>query len=525
MTLHVVEPSGQSILVVDDDAAVRRVFERILTRGGFVVRQAATGEAALLDIERHDTDAVVLDSRMPGLGGIGVVRQLRAAPATRTLPIIMVTGEGHVADRIQGLEAGADDYLAKPADPAELVARVRALLRGNAAWRQALDERWRQRSELIDALGRVQREIADPEHALAVACDLLVGLPGVAAAGVTTFGRDGVRTVASTGFPRVEVGRVEAPTVGERLRRRAREGPWVDDVQPRPRRSHGGSVAYAPLQTHGQVVGVLALGADPRISSAASGHVDPTLATAIDVAPAIAGIAADLVDTSGGAELRRSILATITEEQFSIAFQPIVRLPEGVTVGYEALARFADETPPDQKFEDAARAGMGTTLERSVLVATVRAAVSLPADCWLSVNVSPSALLEPDVRAVLDQVRERTLVLELTERERIDDYDAVLEAYNQLPRALRCVDDAGAGYASLRHICALRPHFIKLDLSWVRDLDADAARQALVAGLVHFAGATDATVIAEGIETQAEADVVAGLGVELGQGYFFGRPQ
>jgi EAL domain-containing protein (putative c-di-GMP-specific phosphodiesterase class I)/CheY-like chemotaxis protein len=519
------ERRGQSILVVDDDAAVRRVFERILTRSGFAVRQAATGEDALTEIAHHSTDVVVLDACMPGIGGIDVVRRLRAAPETRTLPVIMVTGQTDVTERVHGLEAGADDYLAKPADPDELVARVRALLRGNQAWRQALDEMWRLRSDLVDGLSRIQREVDEPNRALAAACELLVGVPGVAAAAVTTFQGERVRLVASTGFPNAQVGRVEAPRVGERLRRHAREGPWTDDMQPRPARSHGGAVAYAPLVSHDQLLGVLALGADPDLGSTPFEHMDPTLATAIDIAPAVAELAAELIDTSDRAELRRSITDTISASRFSIVFQPIVRLADGTTIGYEALARFDDGTPPDQWFEQAARLGLGIPLERAVLEATVREAVALPSDCSLSVNVSPSALLDASIRDVLAQVRGRTLVLELTERERIDDYAAVLDAYAQLPGALRCVDDAGAGYASLRHIFALRPHYIKLDLSWVRDLDTDPARQALVAGLVHFAGITDATVVAEGIERQEEADIVAELGVQLGQGFFFAQPR
>jgi EAL domain-containing protein (putative c-di-GMP-specific phosphodiesterase class I)/CheY-like chemotaxis protein len=525
MSAPTVEGRGQSILVVDDDAAVRRVFERILTRSGFAVRQAASGEAALTEIAHHHADVVVLDACMPGIGGIGVVRSLRAAPETRTLPVIMVTGQSDVTQRVHGLEAGANDYLSKPADPDELVARVRALLRGNEAWREALDEMWRLRSDLVESLSRIHREVDEPNQALAAACELLAGVPGVAAAAVTTFEGECVRLVASTGFPNAKVGRVEAPQVGERLRRHAREGPWTDDIQPRPARSHGGAVAYAPLVSHDQLLGVLALGADPDLGSTPLEHVDPTLATAIDIAPAVAALAAELVDTSDSADLRRAITETISGSRFSIVFQPIVRLSDRTTVGFEALARFDDGTPPDQRFEQAARLGLSIPLERAVLRATVREAVSLPSDCSLSINVSPSALLDASIRDVLAQVRDRTLVLELTERERIDDYAAVLDAYAQLPGALRCVDDAGAGYASLRHICALRPHFIKLDLSWVRDLDTDPARQALVAGLVHYAGLTDATVVAEGIERQGEADVAAQLGVELGQGFLFAQPR
>ena len=86
------------------------------------------------------------------------------------------------------------------------------------------------------------------------------------------------------------------------------------------------------------------------------------------------------------------------------------------------------------------------------------------------------------------------------------------------------VDDAGAGFASLRHILELDPDIVKLDITMIRDIDTDQARQALVTGMCHFASRTGTTLIAEGVETQAEAETLRELGVELAQGFLFGRP-
>ena len=86
------------------------------------------------------------------------------------------------------------------------------------------------------------------------------------------------------------------------------------------------------------------------------------------------------------------------------------------------------------------------------------------------------------------------------------------------------VDDAGAGYAGLRHILELRPQFVKLDISLVRTIDTDPARQAMVAGMSHFAANSDCELIAEGIETEGESATLVRLGVSLGQGYLFGKP-
>jgi EAL domain-containing protein (putative c-di-GMP-specific phosphodiesterase class I) len=119
----------------------------------------------------------------------------------------------------------------------------------------------------------------------------------------------------------------------------------------------------------------------------------------------------------------------------------------------------------------------------------------------------------------------RPVVLEVTEHAEIPDYAAFRAAVASLGPATRlAVDDAGAGFASLRHILELRPAFIKLDRSLVTHLDSDEARQAMIVGLRHFARSTDSRLIAEGIETDAELNILRTLGVTLGQGYVLGRP-
>ena len=86
------------------------------------------------------------------------------------------------------------------------------------------------------------------------------------------------------------------------------------------------------------------------------------------------------------------------------------------------------------------------------------------------------------------------------------------------------VDDAGSGFASLRHVLALEPNYIKLDRTWVKGVQSDRARQALLAGLHHFASETGCPLIAEGVETEAELETLRKLDVELGQGFYLGRP-
>jgi two-component system phosphate regulon response regulator PhoB len=117
------------IAVVEDEAALVELLRYNFEKEGFRVTTAADGEAALVTVEEAKPDLVILDWMLPHVSGLEVCRQLRRKAETRDLPIIMLTARGEEADKVRGLEVGADDYVAKPFSPSELVARVRAVLR------------------------------------------------------------------------------------------------------------------------------------------------------------------------------------------------------------------------------------------------------------------------------------------------------------------------------------------------------------------------------------------------------------
>jgi two-component system phosphate regulon response regulator PhoB len=119
-----------TILLVEDDPDIRELVAYKLTRGGFKVVEAADGSAALQAARERPPDAVILDIRLPRLSGIEVCRELRAAPATAAVPIIMLTGAVRLQELEQAYAAGATDYLVKPFSPRELQRRVEAALVG-----------------------------------------------------------------------------------------------------------------------------------------------------------------------------------------------------------------------------------------------------------------------------------------------------------------------------------------------------------------------------------------------------------
>ena len=143
----------------------------------------------------------------------------------------------------------------------------------------------------------------------------------------------------------------------------------------------------------------------------------------------------------------------------------------------------------------------------------------------MSLNVSPALAI--CVTPLLDVVAgaDRPVVLEVTEHAEIDDYSRLLGALDHVrSHAMLAVDDAGAGYAGLHHILELRPQYVKLDISLVRNVDSDPARQAMVAGMTRFAESVGCALIAEGIETENELTTLKLLKVEYGQGFFLAKP-
>ncbi|MBL8966855.1 MAG: response regulator transcription factor [Spirochaetaceae bacterium] len=119
----------QRILVVDDDPSLVKILRGYLEQAAYQVSEAGDGEAALAAIRRERPDLLVLDLMLPRLGGFELTRILRSSPGLESLPIVMLTARLDEADKILGLELGADDYVTKPYSPRELVARVRAVLR------------------------------------------------------------------------------------------------------------------------------------------------------------------------------------------------------------------------------------------------------------------------------------------------------------------------------------------------------------------------------------------------------------
>ena len=210
-------------------------------------------------------------------------------------------------------------------------------------------------------------------------------------------------------------------------------------------------------------------------------------------------------------------------------FQPIVDLENEHVVGVEALTRFSLEPArtPDVWFREAAEVGLGNELELAAIATAVRHVHALPASASMSINLSPEVVLDERLAFALRGAPSDRIVIEITEHSQIADYAAVIEAIDRMRgKGFKfAVDDTGAGFAGLQQIIHLRPEIIKLDLQLTRGIDTDPIRRVVAVALGRVAHELRAEIVAEGIETASELEVLRQLGFALGQGYLLGRPQ
>jgi EAL domain-containing protein (putative c-di-GMP-specific phosphodiesterase class I)/DNA-binding NarL/FixJ family response regulator len=226
-------------------------------------------------------------------------------------------------------------------------------------------------------------------------------------------------------------------------------------------------------------------------------------------------------------EQRRKILRIIQRSAVDFVFQPVVDIEAMRIEGVEALARFRTlpRRPPNVWLDHAASLGLVHDLEVTVARVGLRQLERIPAGTYLAVNVSPRLAATPELRELVAAAPPGRLVLELPERATLDDSGGLSGLSDLRAAGVRiAIDDAGAGFSSLRNVVRIAPELIKLDMSVTRDVSTDPTRQALVASYLRFAADIGATLVAKGVETARELEALVHLGVRQAQGYHFARP-
>lgn len=234
---------------------------------------------------------------------------------------------------------------------------------------------------------------------------------------------------------------------------------------------------------------------------------------------------------------RQQLLDIIHTENIAVLTQPIMDLKSGEIFGWEILTRGPQNTPfysPTELFDFAYQADLLSKMEFLVIKKTLDEIATRHISEQVFINVTPVSLCHPlflkHLLAMLKQypgISASQVILEITERHAIRNFDymgGLLAKYRS--HGFRfAVDDAGAGYSSLQTISELMPDIIKIDRSLIQNIDTMTVKQSLLRALLDFADNINCQVVAEGIERQEEADVLYDLQVQMGQGFYFARPE
>ncbi|MBW2415851.1 MAG: EAL domain-containing protein [Deltaproteobacteria bacterium] len=239
----------------------------------------------------------------------------------------------------------------------------------------------------------------------------------------------------------------------------------------------------------------------------------------------------DRIGRERGERLRR----ILCDENLSTVYEPIVQLKDRTTIGYEALTRGpvgSGLETPQKLFSIANQFNLEYELDNLCRRMALKNADGIRSGDRLFLNILPTSIHDPefgkeDFQRTLERLglAPQSLVLEVSERQAISNYPIFREAIDHFLKLGFgiALDDTGAGYASLEAALELNPDFLKVDMSLIRGIDDNPQKQELLSGLQRLASRMDATVIAEGIETEAELTTVRELGCTYGQGYAIGR--
>jgi EAL domain-containing protein (putative c-di-GMP-specific phosphodiesterase class I) len=216
-------------------------------------------------------------------------------------------------------------------------------------------------------------------------------------------------------------------------------------------------------------------------------------------------------------------------------YQPVVDIRLRRTIGYEALTRLAGNTfsGPDQLFKAAYENDSIWKLERLCRTRAIQGADKFGPDRLLFLNVEPDSFYDPVLRSEEtsrllreSDLKASQIVLEITEHSAVHDHEAFRQmlSFFQFHGFRLAVDDVGSGYSGLQSIAELRPDFIKIDMSLIRDIHLHPIKQDLTSTIVRFSNSSGMGLIAEGVETIEELRCLYKIGVQLAQGYLFARP-
>lgn len=226
----------------------------------------------------------------------------------------------------------------------------------------------------------------------------------------------------------------------------------------------------------------------------------------------------------------------IKNKNILTVYQPIVSLSDGRIIGYEALSRGPVDSSlqsPDKLFKAAQIHNKTWELEQLCRVKAIEKAAGIEKNKYLFINVDPYIFKDEKFKKGFTKeflakhnMSPDCIIFEITEKTCIEDYKSFKKALNNyVDQGYKiAIDDTGSGYSGLKMLNETKPHFIKIDMDLIRNINEDSFKQSLIECFVKLSEATNMKLIAEGIETKEEVETLINLGVYAGQGFFIGRP-
>lgn len=615
------EPVPSSILIVDDVPDNLRLLSTALALSGHEVRSAINGAVALMSAEVEPPDLILLDVTMPSMDGFEVCRRLKEKASTADIPIIFISALGGVIDKVAAFEVGGVDYVTKPFQTDEVIARVNSQLelvrlkqqlqyknqqlqdslqeqhQAAAQVRQlnsALEERVTERTQqLLISNQTLQVEIQEHQQAQKKLLQLAMYDPLTGLANRTLF-LDGLEQALKQGQqgddqPQQTVAvvlfycaRFEAITVtlghrqedqlliqiANRLAKTVPEGSLVA----RLRGDEFAVLLKMPLNLEEFVTTVQQALAVPIELGKHKLFITPSFGIALSsnesdeaehlLRNAYQAMAQAKKQAIGcwrlfepdmhqqalrRLELESKLRQAIQEQQFQLRYQPIVTLsaePAGCSVvGFEALVRWQPSSDsklisPMEFIPLAEETGLIVPLGNFVFETACKQIGewnrerSSEEELFMSVNFSVHQLNQENVAQQIESVIEKTnikphwLKLEITESVLMANPKSVLDALEKLrTQGIQVsLDDFGTGYSSLGYLRDLPVDILKIDRAFIKNINSNEDDVRILEAILSLSRALELDVVAEGIETQFQADCLTQLGSQYGQGYRFAKP-
>ncbi|WP_199245720.1 bifunctional diguanylate cyclase/phosphodiesterase [[Phormidium] sp. ETS-05] len=576
-----INPSESDILIVDDKPDNIRILSSLLKEQGYKVRQALSGEMAMMAARAAQPDLILLDIMMPGLDGYQVCQLLKQDATTAAIPVIFLSALDDILDKVKAFSVGGADYITKPFHVLEVLVRVEnqlALKAANQQIRQLnhqLEERVQERTR--------QLEIANTKLLEMALHDPLTGLPNRALFMERVLGEI-ARSHQEDGYQFVvmfldcdrfkvindSLGHIVGDQLLVAIARRLQEHmdkkdtlarlggdefaillPAVENIHQATRVAQNmiDALCY-PFQLERHEVFINAsIGIAPSCADYSKPEhllrdADTAMYRAKNSGRACYHIFDRAMHDAAVAllELENDLRRAVEREEFILHYQPIVDLALGRISGFEALVRWQHPqrgmVSPASFIPVAEETGLIVPIGNWVMrqachqlrlwqeqkLATV--------DFGMGVNLSVRQFSQPNLIAEIDEVLQKNqlnpqnLKLEITETAIMDNPRHASQLLLQLrSRQIQlAIDDFGTGYSSLSYLHSFPVDILKVDRSFVKGLQGNQENLGLVVAIINIARTMGMTVVAEGIETEDQLWCLRDLECGFGQGYLFSKP-